>query len=82
MKRFALGIYLFVAFTAGCASAVLATNAVVPQAQAAPATIQKWEYFCTAAGVRVTDVANHLGADGWEMAAAGGEATWCFKRPK
>lgn len=51
-----------------------------------------WEYICVAAAENVTDTANRLGAEGWELAAAAGmgwkekfaandRMIWCFKRP-
>jgi hypothetical protein len=55
----------------------------VPPARA-DSGVQRWEYACKQEGGRaqeVTDMANRLGAQGWQLvvneAAAG---IWCFKR--
>lgn len=64
---------------------------MVPTASAAPPA-QRWEYDCREAREQLTDLANQLGQQGWEMVAAtsgpwgGGLSThqttvWCFKRP-
>jgi hypothetical protein len=64
---------------------------VVPPARAGT-TPQRWEYACERANDDVTKMANRYGIQGWELAAAAGEAwggamahdetmIWCFKRP-
>jgi hypothetical protein len=72
---------LAVAFLAGCASRL-----VVPAAHAGE-PVRRWEYACLEEGEtkKVASKANEYGAQGWELAAAGGTSTsimsWCFKRP-
>jgi hypothetical protein len=78
---------LLVVFFAGCAAERIL---VVPPARAGTSP-QRWEYACRDArsDEKTTNMANEMGQQGWEMAAAStftiaGSSdgmTWCFKRP-
>lgn len=85
MSGLILGLSLSAAYILGCA-----TSQVVPgaTAQPPPPGVQTWAYECTDgynAGT-ITERANALGAQGWEMVAAVGServrGLWCFKRPR
>jgi hypothetical protein len=73
------------AFLAGCAASAVASQFVIPSARAGTNST-RWEYFCFLAqpdnGLRIKsdlDAFNRAGAEGWELATAGGNA-YCFKR--
>jgi len=80
-KSFIVGLSVAGAFMLGCVSASM----VVPPARAGTSP-QRWEYHCFDewGADDVTEEANKVGKQGWEM--AGGNSlntavTWCFKRP-
>jgi len=56
---------------------------IVPSARA-DSGVQRWEYTCKQEGGRapeVTDMANRLGAQGWQLVVNESVAgIWCFKR--
>ena len=64
----------------------LLSQSLVPDAEAQKKHDQ-WQYQCLIAQnvAQVTDRANKLGMQGWEMVASAGhksgETQWCFKRP-
>ena len=68
MKQFLFGASISFAFMLGCAAAVVATDLAVPPARSA--SVQKWEYSCKRASEGVTDMANAMGKEGWELAAS------------
>jgi hypothetical protein len=81
-----------IASTLGLLVLGLASGLGLPRLLAAPARaagVQRWEYNCLAGLERklggVTDTANALGRDGWEMAATvaapAAPTVFCFKRP-
>jgi hypothetical protein len=83
-------LLLLVAFLAGCEASHLArTGFNVPEANAqVPA--QRFQYYCLRATDNITDQANKLGQQGWELVAAAGSGSgmgfsqsetmvWCFK---
>jgi len=79
-------------FLLGCATGGVASHMVEParaQNESSPEARQRWQYRC----IRMADedklqaMANKLGKEGWEMAAAALTGTssfadpiWCFKR--
>jgi hypothetical protein len=78
----------------GCAASQVAPQFVVPVARAGT-NPTKWEYTCMDILDGITDTANKMGAQGWELTAASGYAVhyqgkiskpdeprmvWCFKR--
>jgi hypothetical protein len=81
-------------FLVGCAVGGVSSQLVVPKASAQQAaTLTKWEYQCTTPGASITELANKLGAEGWELVTVrgrtgtvltghGDEDIYCFKRPK
>jgi hypothetical protein len=75
-------------FLVGCAVGGASSRFVVPPVSAEQAaSLTKWEYICYWKNSleEVVDRANQLGAEGWEMTAAGGATgpvTFCFKRAK
>jgi hypothetical protein len=81
---------LNVAFLVGCGASHVAGSFHVREARAdAPA--QRFEYNCIRATEGITDAANKLGEEGWELSAAAASGTlsagwgsqsmvWCFKR--
>ncbi len=78
-------IVLLVAFFLGCAASN-AAQLIVPPAHAGTSP-QRWEYSCKSAqgDGTITQMANAMGAEGWELAAASANATaqmpvWCYKR--
>jgi hypothetical protein len=71
-------------FLAGCAVGGASSQLVVPKASAQQvATLTKWQYVCVHEGksADMTEAANTLGADGWELSGVGDERA-CFKRPR
>jgi hypothetical protein len=64
-----------VAFVFGCV-----TEALVSSARAAP-TATRWEFKCINAPHGPEQEGQARGQQGWELAAAGSVAYWCFKRP-
>jgi hypothetical protein len=83
-------LFLVLAFLAGCAGAA-AAPLMVQVARANPPA-QRWEYDCRQANTGITDMANQLGQQGWDLTAAAGAGwgggllaehnmVWCFKRP-
>jgi hypothetical protein len=71
-------------FVLGCAAGPAVSSLVVPPANAQGT--QRWSHFCVSewGAEDVTKVAQHVGAQGWEMAGAAAtpnRAIWCFKRP-
>jgi hypothetical protein len=80
MRGFWFGLSISVAFIVGCATARL----VVPPVSAQSTT--RWQYHCVESdqdAAEVTEAANQIGAQGWELVA--GLPTnrfsqiWCFK---
>jgi hypothetical protein len=79
-------------FLAGCAVGGVSSQLAVPKASAQQAAaLTTWEYNCQFAGDgKVTEIANRLGAQRWELTAAmshshgysNGSDIYCFKRPK
>ncbi|MEM8609021.1 MAG: hypothetical protein AAGF92_18090 [Myxococcota bacterium] len=68
------------------AAAVLTTQAEPVYAENHPHKKTQWQYQCFAASgvVQVTERANKMGQQGWELvtsAGGSGETVWCFKRP-
>lgn len=64
---------------------VFVTSVDPASADSNPAKKNQWQYQCfTASGVtQVTERANKMGEQGWELvtSAGGAETLWCFKRP-
>jgi hypothetical protein len=86
MRGFLLGVSISIAFVVGCVAG--SSEFVVPRAEAAHVTEQRWAYFCFGAD-SVDDVhfkANAAGMRGWEMVAAAtnsdGTPIWCFRQPR
>ena len=82
MNTTRLGIALV--FVAGCAVGGASARFVVPPASAQQAvTLTKWEYRCFTSldSKKTAELANILGAQGWELATATNNE-WCSKRPK
>ena len=82
-------IVIALVFLGGCALGGASSRFTVPLASAQQAaTLTKWEYSCEALdNDEATQVANKMGAQGWEMVGAGdypreNHDLWCFKRPK
>jgi hypothetical protein len=82
-------LVLFVFFL-GCAASQVA-GSFVPAAHAGT-DVQHWEYACKRGTEGITEMANEMGRQGWEMTAAAGAGwgnglatdhtmVWCFKRP-
>jgi hypothetical protein len=77
-------------FLVGCAVGGVSSQLVVPKASAQQAaTLTRWEYFCGEPDSTATELANKMGAKGWEMATVraqtanlGSHDVYCFKRPK
>jgi hypothetical protein len=79
-------------FVLGCATGGVASHVVEParaQNESASEAHQRWQYRCLreANEDKIQAVANQLGKQGWEMAAAVLTGTssfadpiWCFKR--
>jgi hypothetical protein len=82
------GFLLGLVFVIGCVTGGVASQLAVPPVRAGtnPA---RWEYHCFKGIDGLTEAANQMGAQGWEMVAAAGananavapEFMWCFKRP-
>lgn len=92
MTKTERNLLMAVVFLAGCeASQVARVALAVPEARAGvPA--QRYEYWCERANDNITDMANKLGQQGWELSAAaspgagggplsGTAIVWCFQRP-
>ena len=92
MNRAKQMLVMLLVFFAGCAGSQVAMRYGAPPAHAATG-VQRWEYTCKFEQESVTDMANKLGQDGWEMVAAApwnrhevyggvqnGYTAWCFKR--
>jgi len=82
MSRIKTAVAVLVIFFAGCAAERFF---VVPPAHAGTSPV-RWEYSCKEEGSdeKATDLANQMGAQGWELAGAASRAgwqIWCFKRP-
>jgi hypothetical protein len=79
-------------FLVGCAVGGASGQLVVPRASAQQAaTVTAWEYNCQFAGEgRISDLANRLGADRWELTTVASHTeqdrneydVYCFRRPK
>ncbi|MEM7435188.1 MAG: hypothetical protein AAF436_08555 [Myxococcota bacterium] len=81
MRAIIVVAFMIVAFAAGA----FATQAHTASADDHTARNQ-WQYQCfTAPGVaQVTERANKMGQQGWELvtsAGSSGGTVWCFKRP-
>ena len=85
-------VSLLIAFAVGCGAAQVAPQLIVAPARAGTSPT-RWEYDCRQGEDGVTDMANKLGAQGWELTAAAGAGAgigglsthgemmiWCFKR--
>ena len=81
---------IIIAFGVGCGASQIGSQFVVAPARAGTSPT-RWEYDCRNAEDGITDMANKLGAQGWELAAGAGAGwgatfvhgerlTWCFKR--
>jgi hypothetical protein len=90
MKQRKTALSLLVAFAVGCGASQLGSQLVVKPARAGTSPT-RWEYDCRRIDDGVTDLANKMGAQGWEMTAAAGAGwgnglladhtmVWCFKR--
>lgn len=92
---FGLGLSISIAYLIGCATARLteepsarAQYAPPPQHGPAGPPVRAWAYVCTEGynAETITQRANDLGAQGWEMVAAANArhapGLWCFKRPR
>jgi len=79
------GLGVAAVFLVGCVAGGVSSQLVVPKAsaqQGAPSR-QKWQYECQKRGSNITEMANQLGEQGWEMVAVSNTPiVWCFKRPK
>jgi hypothetical protein len=87
------GLGVAAVFLVGCAVGGASSQLVVPKASAQQAaTLTRWQYQCTTPGASITELANKLGAEGWELVTVrgrngtitsrGDEDIYCFKRPK
>ena len=78
---------VIITFFAVCAAMVtLALGELGPVSADSAAKDAQWQYQCfEAKGVaQVTERANTMGQQGWELVTAAGmkgETLWCFKRP-
>ena len=86
---FLLGLSLALAYILGCVTSPMASPSPAVAQYAPPATSgtgQAWAYHCVEGynAETLNQVANDLGAQGWEMVAAAGggrlRGSWCFKR--
>lgn len=82
MKSLTAVAALAFAFLAGA----LCYQVILPNAKADAHARRHWQYQCfEASGVaQVTERANKLGTEGWELVASAGSkrgTVWCFKRP-
>jgi hypothetical protein len=70
-------------FLVGCAVGGASSQLVVPKASAEQAASgQQWEYFCTNMGRLhgpITDRANSLAIERWELAGVIDHDQWCWK---
>jgi hypothetical protein len=84
---------LSVVFLIGCAVGGAASSRFVAPPARAGTNPTGWEHYCFYGDKGVTEKANELGAQGWEMVAGAGagagagitaemEFIWCFKREK
>lgn len=81
MKSIIVVVFMIGAFAAG----MLATQAG-PASADHHAKKSQWQYQCFAASgvAQVTERANKMGQQGWELvtsAGGKGDTVWCFKRP-
>jgi hypothetical protein len=81
MRSVITGFFVLVAFWGG----LLLAEAAGVSADSPPKESQ-WQYQCfQAEGVtQVTERANRMGQQGWELVTSAGtkaETLWCFKRP-
>jgi len=85
-------VLLGIVFLIGCAVGGASSHFAAPPARAAGSP-QMWEHYCFRGNTQISDTANKLGAEGWEMAAAAGAGAgdvmvnsmtfiFCFKRPR
>ena len=82
MKSIIVVVFMIGAFAAG----MLATQAGPASADHHAHKKSQWQYQCFAASgvAQVTERANKMGQQGWELvtsAGGTGETVWCFKRP-
>jgi hypothetical protein len=93
MMRATKSVSLGIVFLVGCAVGGASSHFVAPPARAAAPNPATWEHYCIRGSSGISDKANKLGAEGWEMAAAAGagagdgvlkemEFVFCFKRPR
>ncbi len=91
MRQFLLGLSFAVVFIVGCAVGTMQGSQVAEAQMEDPGAlaearsgITRWEYHCErVTGVtpqKFSELADSLGADGWE-ALGNPDASWCFKRP-
>lgn len=94
MVTFRHSLLMSAVFLAGCTTSALVTQ-LVPPANAAPKT-QRWEHHCEYRDTGITERANQLGKEGWEMFSVSHrmysarelqqryamQAMICFRRPR
>jgi hypothetical protein len=94
MTRTQTLLALAAAFALGCVAAPITAH-LLPPAYAQPASVQKWQQFCTfrrsisGSGAELIDPVNRdlqeKGDSGWELTGGidngGNILTYCFKRP-
>lgn len=78
--------WLITAFVIGCLAGPSLADRVVPASSADQEDGQRWDYTCVQVwgAAEVTNTAQSLGREGWEMTGANAtpsRAIWCFKRP-
>jgi hypothetical protein len=93
MQTLTRSLLVTATFLIGCATGGAASQFVQPAAAQSPRPppgTPRWTYFCVKNddAEEVRDIANRVGADGFELAASslsGGadmsSPIWCFKRP-
>lgn len=87
IRSFILGVSFSGVFMLGCMVSRVMPEQTIPTAKAT-AGHQTWQYMCLNDPSAVTEAANKLGRQGWEMITGGGAGdmphrkfVYCFKRP-
>jgi hypothetical protein len=85
-------LLLGIVFIVGCAVGGVSSHFAAAPARAGT-NPERWEHCCFRGTEGITETADKLGAEGWEMAAAAGAGSglgygkeiqfiFCFKRPR
>ena len=85
-------VSLGIVFLVGCAVGGAASHVVAPPVRAGT-NPERWEHYCFKGSSGISQTADKLGAEGWEMVAGAGAGAgdgimkemvfvFCFKRPR